>query len=151
MDHMISYLTFGFYGSSYEYNWSYCILYGLKSLIFIFGFVILFVCIYLHVFTAEAQFYDTWSNPSAVTMSMWAYPGGSDTDMDTHFDFDEGGDRRSLYWKRSYYISYGALSANRVPCPPRSGRSYYTHDCYFARGPVHPYSRGCSSITRCRR
>ncbi|KAJ0239080.1 Protein RALF-like 34 [Hirschfeldia incana] len=62
------------------------------------------------------------------------------------------GDRRSLYWHRKrYYISYGALSANRVPCPPRSGRSYYTHNCFRARGPVHPYSRGCSSITRCRR
>ncbi|KAG2327232.1 hypothetical protein Bca4012_036228 [Brassica carinata] len=61
-------------------------------------------------------------------------------------------DRRSLYWHRKrYYISYGALSANRVPCPPRSGRSYYTHNCFRARGPVHPYTRGCSSITRCRR
>ncbi|CAH1424984.1 unnamed protein product [Lactuca virosa] len=60
--------------------------------------------------------------------------------------------RRSLFWKRfGYYISYGALSANRVPCPPRSGRSYYTHECWRARGPVHPYTRGCSAITRCRR
>ncbi|EPS62369.1 hypothetical protein M569_12424, partial [Genlisea aurea] len=59
---------------------------------------------------------------------------------------------RSLYWKGlfHYYISYGALSANRIPCPPRSGRSYYTHNCYRARGPVHPYSRGCSAITHCR-
>ncbi|XP_004511922.1 protein RALF-like 34 [Cicer arietinum] len=66
----------------------------------------------------------------------------------------DGGDlsRRSLFWSRvKYYISYGALSANRIPCPPRSGRSYYTHNCYKARGPVHPYSRGCSVITRCRR
>lgn len=63
--------------------------------------------------------------------------------------------RRSLYWKSPaptrYYISYGALSANRVPCPPRSGRSYYTPNCFRARGPVHPYTRGCSAITRCRR
>nr|XP_043617402.1 protein RALF-like 34 [Erigeron canadensis] len=60
--------------------------------------------------------------------------------------------RRSLFWKRMrYYISYGALSANRVPCPPRSGRSYYTHDCWKARGPAYPYTRGCSAITRCRR
>ncbi|KAL2242090.1 protein RALF-like 34 [Sesamum indicum] len=67
---------------------------------------------------------------------------------------EEGLPRRSLYWKspaRKYYISYGALSANRVPCPPRSGRSYYTHNCFRARGPVHPYTRGCSAITRCRR
>ncbi|KAM6591371.1 hypothetical protein CsatA_013976 [Cannabis sativa] len=61
-------------------------------------------------------------------------------------------DRRSLFWRNThYYISYGALSANRIPCPPRSGRSYYTHNCFKARGPVHPYSRGCSSISRCRR
>ncbi|KVH92522.1 protein RALF-like 34 [Cynara cardunculus var. scolymus] len=60
--------------------------------------------------------------------------------------------RRSLFWRRmGYYISYGALSANRVPCPPRSGRSYYTHDCWRARGVVRPYTRGCSTITRCRR
>ncbi|KAF7848575.1 hypothetical protein BT93_L1830 [Corymbia citriodora subsp. variegata] len=58
--------------------------------------------------------------------------------------------RRTLL-QCSGYISYGALSANRIPCPPRSGRSYYTHNCYGARGPVHPYSRSCSSITHCRR
>ncbi|KAH9711908.1 protein RALF-like 34 [Citrus sinensis] len=74
------------------------------------------------------------------------------------FDEEEGegpegeGGRRSLFWQRmKYYISYGALSANRIPCPPRSGRSYYTPNCYKARGPVHPYTRGCSVITRCRR
>ncbi|KAL4568724.1 hypothetical protein LXL04_024339 [Taraxacum kok-saghyz] len=60
--------------------------------------------------------------------------------------------RRSLLWGNvRYYISYRALSANRIPCPPRSGRSYYTHNCWRARGPVHPYTRGCSTITRCRR
>ncbi|OIT34875.1 PREDICTED: protein RALF-like 34 [Nicotiana attenuata] len=61
--------------------------------------------------------------------------------------------RRSLFWHRTfkYYISYGALSANRIPCPPRSGRSYYTHHCFSAHGPAHPYTRGCSAITRCRR
>lgn len=61
-------------------------------------------------------------------------------------------DRRSLYWRSMpYYISYGALSANRIPCPARSGRSYYTHNCYRSSGPAHPYTRGCSAITRCRR
>ncbi|RWR97154.1 protein RALF-like protein 34 [Cinnamomum micranthum f. kanehirae] len=63
-------------------------------------------------------------------------------------------ERRSLYQhrrhRRHYYISYAALSANRIPCPPRSGRSYYTHNCYKALGPAHPYVRGCSAITRCR-
>lgn len=62
------------------------------------------------------------------------------------------GNGRSLLWNKfKYYISYGALSANRIPCPPRSGRSYYTHHCYHATGPAHPYTRGCSAITRCRR
>ncbi|KAL5099255.1 hypothetical protein RYX36_003582 [Vicia faba] len=71
----------------------------------------------------------------------------NEEDMDSD-DFS----RRSLFWSRvKYYISYGALAANRIPCPPRSGRSYYTHKCYEARGPVHPYTRGCSAITRCRR
>lgn len=50
-----------------------------------------------------------------------------------------------------YYISYGALAANRVPCPPRSGRSYYTRNCYRATGPVRPYHRSCTAITRCLR
>ncbi|KAL5777739.1 hypothetical protein ACOSP7_010665 [Xanthoceras sorbifolium] len=60
--------------------------------------------------------------------------------------------RRSLYRKaKHYYISYGALSSNRVPCPPRSGRSYYTHNCFKARQPSNPYTRGCSRITHCRR
>ncbi|XP_059640937.1 protein RALF-like 34 [Cornus florida] len=80
--------------------------------------------------------------PSLTSMSLYD---------DDEGDMEEG--RRSLFWRalRHYYISYGALSANRIPCPPRSGRSYYTHNCYRARGPVHPYTRGCSAITRCRR
>lgn len=71
--------------------------------------------------------------------------------MGDDMDVEDGGmSRRSLYWRRHYYISYGALAANRIPCPPRSGRSYYTHNCYKQRGPAHPYVRGCSVITRCR-
>ncbi|KAI4314972.1 hypothetical protein L6164_027826 [Bauhinia variegata] len=81
------------------------------------------------------------------TMSLY-----DELDGDEEDDRDDGFGRRSLFWRRmKYYISYGALSANRIPCPPRSGRSYYTHNCFQARGPVHPYSRGCSVITRCRR
>ncbi|KAL6527379.1 hypothetical protein OROGR_016469 [Orobanche gracilis] len=76
-------------------------------------------------------------------------------DEEEEYEDEDGLPRRSLYWKarrpRKYYISYGALSANRVPCPPRSGRSYYTHNCFRARGSVHPYTRSCSAITRCRR
>ncbi|KAK9054093.1 hypothetical protein SSX86_025170 [Deinandra increscens subsp. villosa] len=87
----------------------------------------------------------------------WPTPSTSIYDGIDEIEIEEedalaGGGRRSLMWSRMrYYISYGALSANRVPCPPRSGRSYYTHDCWRARGPVRPYTRGCSAITRCRR
>nr|AFK47185.1 unknown [Lotus japonicus] len=83
------------------------------------------------------------------TMSLY---GNDEEEEDGEQDMENGFSRRSPFWRRvKYYISYGALFANRIPCPPRSGRSYYTHDCYKARGPVHPYSRGCSIITRCRR
>ncbi|KAK8481837.1 hypothetical protein V6N13_024227 [Hibiscus sabdariffa] len=96
-------------------------------------------------------------------MSLYSYTDlNDDEEADAEIDGDGDGDgegeggngysRRSLFWKRMrYYISYGALSANRIPCPPRSGRSYYTHNCFQAHGPVHPYTRGCSRITRCRR
>ncbi|KAL2654036.1 hypothetical protein R1flu_022164 [Riccia fluitans] len=59
--------------------------------------------------------------------------------------------RRILATSGGYYIGYGALSASRVSCPPRSGRSYYTRRCNSASGPVRPYSRGCSTISRCAR
>ncbi|MED6170404.1 Protein RALF-like 34 [Stylosanthes scabra] len=85
--------------------------------------------------------------PTAAMSSIY----DADVDEESEEEDVEGG-RRSLFWRRmKYYISYGALSANRIPCPPRSGRSYYTHNCFKARGPAHPYSRGCSVITRCRR
>ncbi|GMI77629.1 ralf-like 4, RAPID ALKALINIZATION FACTOR 4 [Hibiscus trionum] len=45
------------------------------------------------------------------------------------------------------YISYEVLKHNAVLCKER-GRSYY--GCGRA-GPVNPYTRGCSVITRCRR
>ncbi|CAN0877795.1 Protein RALF-like 34 [Linum grandiflorum] len=87
-----------------------------------------------------------------IAMSVY---GGDDGEFEESEDDEEdGGKRRELYWRRwpqqHYYISYGALSANRVPCPPRSGRSYYTQNCFKARTPVNPYTRGCSRITRCR-
>ncbi|XWS33603.1 hypothetical protein CRYUN_Cryun22dG0097200 [Craigia yunnanensis] len=88
-------------------------------------------------------------------LSMSLYSDLNDNEEgDEEIDGEEESEygRRSLFWKRMrYYISYGALSANRIPCPPRSGRSYYTHNCFQAHGPVHPYTRGCSRITRCRR
>ncbi|KAJ6679091.1 RAPID ALKALINIZATION FACTOR-LIKE [Salix purpurea] len=54
-------------------------------------------------------------------------------------EYGGGSQRRSMYGgAKHYYISYGALSANRVPCPARSGRSYYTHDCFRSRGQANP-------------
>lgn len=97
----------------------------------------------LHIATDELD----W--PTSLTPM---YDGIDEIEMEDDEDVSTATARRSLFWRRmGYYISYGALSANRVPCPPRSGRSYYTHDCWRARGVVRPYTRGCSTITRCRR
>uniref|UniRef100_A0A7N0TG78 Uncharacterized protein n=1 Tax=Kalanchoe fedtschenkoi TaxID=63787 RepID=A0A7N0TG78_KALFE len=60
------------------------------------------------------------------------------------FELDSESNRRIL--ATSSYISYGALSRNRVPCS-RRGASYY--NCQ-AGAQANPYSRGCSAITRCR-
>ncbi|CAI8588878.1 unnamed protein product [Vicia faba] len=107
----------------------------------------LFTIISIHV---DAQIEETTTLNLSSDVLEWPTTMSSlynEEDMDSD-DFS----RRSLFWSRvKYYISYGALAANRIPCPPRSGRSYYTHKCYEARGPVHPYTRGCSAITRCRR
>uniref|UniRef100_A0A7N1A235 Rapid alkalinization factor-like n=1 Tax=Kalanchoe fedtschenkoi TaxID=63787 RepID=A0A7N1A235_KALFE len=65
-------------------------------------------------------------------------------DEDGEFDLDSESNRRIL--ATSNYISYGALSRNRVPCS-RRGASYY--NCQ-AGAQANPYSRGCSAITRCR-
>ncbi|KAH7295213.1 hypothetical protein KP509_27G037500 [Ceratopteris richardii] len=58
-------------------------------------------------------------------------------------------DRRQLgvSYLQARHISYGALSRDRVPCS-RVGRSYY--GCRGS-GPVNPYRRYCSRITRCAR
>ncbi|CAM6125285.1 unnamed protein product [Calypogeia fissa] len=63
---------------------------------------------------------------------------------------DDASTRRVLASSNGY-IGYGALTAGRTPCPPQSGRSYYTPNCRSATGPVRPYQRGCSAITRCAR
>ncbi|XP_051140965.1 protein RALF-like 34 [Andrographis paniculata] len=98
--------------------------------------------------------FDEWETGAAFYEEEDEELGEGFGDEEIIADFtDSPPNRRSLFWKRvfRYYISYGALAANRIPCPPRSGRSYYTHNCYRARGPVRPYYRGCSAITRCRR
>ncbi|KAJ7567814.1 hypothetical protein O6H91_01G008400 [Diphasiastrum complanatum] len=70
--------------------------------------------------------------------------------VDQEFLMDSEINRRILA-QRQYYISYSSLSADRTPCPPRSGRSYYTPNCNTASGRPNPYRRGCSRITRCAR
>ncbi|KAG6747701.1 hypothetical protein POTOM_047591 [Populus tomentosa] len=57
-------------------------------------------------------------------------------------EYGAGSHGRSLHGRAKHcYVSYGALSANRVPCPARSGRSYYTHNCFRSRGQANPYTR----------
>ncbi|KAL2512670.1 Protein RALF-like 34 [Abeliophyllum distichum] len=124
-----------------------------KSLIFLFLFLLL-ICFKNPNATAQV---DSASLQLMTETLEWTFPTIPQNESKHGEEEEEEDDemnRRSLYWKsrasKHYYISYGALSANRIPCPPRSGRSYYTHNCYRARGPVHPYTRGCSAITRCR-
>ncbi|GAB2231710.1 hypothetical protein Droror1_Dr00010722 [Drosera rotundifolia] len=94
------------------------------------------------------------SSSSAMTMFLDSEANAkySENILDLDVDDDEETRRSMLYWGRvTYYISYAALAANRIPCPARSGRSYYTHNCYKASGPVRPYYRGCPAITMCRK
>ncbi|KAL6007626.1 hypothetical protein ACLOJK_033125 [Asimina triloba] len=124
-------------------------------------FFLSFLIAALYTHCTKAQVEDTFSLqltmdsplewPPSTANSMYDLDGemGSE-DGDVYGTMMTMGERRELYWRMHYYISYGALSANRIPCPPRSGRSYYTHNCYKATGPAHPYIRGCSRITLCR-
>ncbi|KAG8384368.1 hypothetical protein BUALT_Bualt04G0110800 [Buddleja alternifolia] len=117
----------------------------------------LLVIILAYIARASAQSDESSIEITTDTLDQWE-TGMSFYDEELGEGVDDeaaesASNRRSLFWGKAmhYYISYGALTANRVPCPPRSGRSYYTHNCYRTRAPVHPYTRGCSAITRCRR
>ncbi|KAK3010490.1 hypothetical protein RJ639_012709 [Escallonia herrerae] len=70
---------------------------------------------------------------------------GGEDGLGFEFEMDSEINRRILATRR--YISYGALSRNRVPCS-RRGASYY--NCRPG-AQANPYTRGCSAITRCRR
>ncbi|GMY11774.1 protein RALF-like 34 [Fagus crenata] len=95
---------------------------------------------------------DAFEWPTTTMSSLYNNDEVEEEEDEGEDNMEGGLRRRSLFWQSvKYYISYGALAANRIPCPPRSGRSYYTHDCFKASGPVHPYTRGCSRITLCRR
>ncbi|KAK6803527.1 hypothetical protein RDI58_001311 [Solanum bulbocastanum] len=85
-----------------------------------------------------------------MTLSSSPICDGSIGDCLAEEDEDEFGmesesSRRMLAYRRRY-ISYGALSSNRVPCS-RRGASYY--NCRPG-AQANPYQRGCSAITRCR-
>ncbi|XP_010915431.2 protein RALF-like 22 [Elaeis guineensis] len=72
---------------------------------------------------------------------------GQCTDEDAEMETETGISRRGLARAGVRYISYGALSRNRVPCN-RRGHSYYR----CSRGKrANPYRRGCSVITQCQR
>lgn len=81
---------------------------------------------------ASPQLYaDSLEWPVAMSLYDGGYLGGG-IDVE-ELEEVSSSSRRSLFWYRArHYISYAALSANRIPCPPRSGRSYYTRNCYFA-------------------
>jgi len=67
-------------------------------------------------------------------------------DKEEEMLMDSESNRRSLWWKKTY-ISYGALTRDRVPCAKR-GVPYY--NC--GRGSqANPYTRACTRITRCAR
>ncbi|XP_065015180.1 protein RALF-like 22 [Musa acuminata AAA Group] len=74
---------------------------------------------------------------------------GECVDEDDELDMEPEDARRFLYRAngRQRFISYGALSRDRVPCN-RRGHSYY--NCRRS-GRANPYRRGCSVITRCAR
>ncbi|GLJ28674.1 hypothetical protein SUGI_0565000 [Cryptomeria japonica] len=56
--------------------------------------------------------------------------------------------RRNLYDQNHPSISYGALKSDNVPCGI-TGQSYYY--CNHADDQANPYTRACTSITRCHR
>ncbi|OIT33137.1 PREDICTED: rapid alkalinization factor-like [Nicotiana attenuata] len=89
--------------------------------------------------------------PMTLSMTSSTYEGSigellAENGSDEEFSMESESTRRILAYRRRY-ISYGALSRNRVPCS-RRGASYY--NCRPG-AQANPYRRGCSAITRCRR
>uniref|UniRef100_A0A7N0R7U2 Uncharacterized protein n=1 Tax=Kalanchoe fedtschenkoi TaxID=63787 RepID=A0A7N0R7U2_KALFE len=88
--------------------------------------------------TANGSSYDaiTWTT-HASTSSSCAW--------EDEFEMESAESSRRML-AGSQYISYGALNRNKVPCNQR-GASYY--NCQQG-AQANPYSRGCSTISRCR-
>ncbi|KAL3531452.1 hypothetical protein ACH5RR_010774 [Cinchona calisaya] len=105
--------------------------------------IILCIFITALVISADAgslvQEFKTWMPAAA---AAGACEGGSIAECE--FEMDSEINRRIL--ATSDYISYGALQRNTVPCS-RRGASYY--NCRPG-AEANPYTRGCSTITRCR-
>ncbi|CAA0828194.1 Protein RALF-like 33 [Striga hermonthica] len=64
--------------------------------------------------------------------------------MDGEFELDSESNRRILATTK--YISYGALQPGNIPCS-RRGASYY--NCRPG-AEANPYTRSCTTATRCR-
>jgi hypothetical protein len=91
-----------------------------------------------------------WSS-SSVASAEFLLSGGKDQFGEMKEEEESSSLMRRMLASSPFFISYGSLSADRIPCPAGSGRSYYTNNCYASAGPVRPYSRGCSAITHCAR
>jgi hypothetical protein len=92
-----------------------------------------------------------WSSSSVASAEFLLSGGGKDQFGEMKEEEESSSLMRRMLASSPFFISYGSLSADRIPCPAGSGRSYYTNNCYASAGPVRPYSRGCSAITHCAR
>ncbi len=89
-----------------------------------------------------------WSSSST---SMVTELLSSSSSKEQYDEIESSSVTRRMLANSPFFISYGSLSADRIPCPAGSGRSYYTNNCAAATGPARPYTRGCSAITLCAR
>ncbi|AAF64534.1 Protein RALF-like 22 [Arabidopsis thaliana] len=110
--------------------------------------VIAILAIVISAVESTGDFGDSLDFVRAGSSSLFSGCTGSIAECiaeEEEMEFDSDISRRILAQKK--YISYGAMRRNSVPCS-RRGASYY--NCQ--RGAqANPYSRGCSTITRCRR
>jgi hypothetical protein len=116
------------------------------------GLVMLVVVVSVLVLFASSGVVSTldWSS-SSVASAEFLLSGGKDQFGEMKEEEESSSLMRRMLASSPFFISYGSLSADRIPCPAGSGRSYYTNNCYASAGPVRPYSRGCSAITHCAR
>lgn len=92
-----------------------------------------------------------WSSSSTSMVTELLSSSGSSSSKEQYDEIESSSVTRRMLANSPFFISYGSLSADRIPCPAGSGRSYYTNNCAAATGPARPYTRGCSAITLCAR